>query len=153
MKIVLALATLALSAVAHASPAVGDTAAFDGTLTQGSQSTGVHVTVALTQFDPAKNAYLEVQTVTAASGRSKTDQAWVATTDLLDDAIIGQVLADCAGQGGTSESLTVPAGTFNTCRIEQQDGTVVNVGAVPFGIIKQANAQLSISLSSFTAGH
>ena len=50
------------------------------------------------------------------------------------------VLANCVDQGGTLETITVPAGTFDTCKFILDDAKskgAIWVGAVPFGWVKQ----------------
>lgn len=155
MKLMLtALALTAFSTLAQAMPAVGDVAAFDGTtVTSQGQPIAFHTELTLSQFDASQNAYLQTSTTTAPGIQPIVQQKWVAATDLIDDATVQAILAQCSSQGGVSEVIAVPAGTFNTCRIvDSSDGSVYNVGAVPFGIVKAVQGQTNMSLVSFQAG-
>lgn len=155
MKLVLStLAALVLSTVAQAMPAVGDTAAFDGTtVTQQGQPIAFHTVITLTQFDASQNAYMQQSTTTANGIQPVVQQKWVGAQDLISDATVQQILGNCPAAGGTLETVAVPAGTFNTCRIVDNDGSIYNVGAVPFGIVKAQQGQTNMALVSFQAGH
>ena len=150
-----ALALTAFSTLAAAMPAVGDTAAFDGTaVTSQGQSIAFHTVLTLTQFDASQNAYLQTSTTTAPGMQSVSKQAWVLASDLLSDETVQGILAQCSSQGGVSETVAVPAGTYNTCRItDSSDGSIYNIGAVPFGIVKAQQGQTTMSLVGFQAGH
>jgi hypothetical protein len=159
----LMIATLALSftalttfsTLAQAMPAVGDTASFDGTtVTSQGQAIAFHTVIALAQFDASQNAYLQVSTTTAPGIQPSVQQKWVAAADMINDATVQAILSQCASQGGISETVVVPAGTFPTCRItDSSDGSIYNVGAVSFGIVKAQQGQTNMSLVSFQAGH
>ena len=148
------LALTALSTLAQAMPTVGDTAQFDGTtVTSQGRTVAFHTVIALAQFDAAQNAYLQTSTTTAAGIQPIVRQKWVVATDLLDDATVNAILAQCPSQGGVSETVAVPAGTFATCRLtDSSDGSIYNIGAVPFGIVKTSQGQTNMSLVSFQAG-
>ncbi len=155
MKLMIAaLALTAFSTLAQAMPAVGDFAAFDGTtVTSQGQQIAFHTEIALTQFDASQNAYLQQSVTTAPGIQPIQEQKWVNANELLSDATVQQILASCAQQGGVSETVTVPAGTFNTCKItDSSDGSMYNVSQVPFGIVKATSTQTNMSLVSFRTG-
>ena len=149
-----ALVVLTVSTLAQAMPAVGDTSTFQGTtLYQGNQA-AFQTVMTLTQFDASKNSYIKTTTTTANGMQPQVEQKTVAASELITDATINYVLANCASQNGVLEAVTVPAGNFNTCRISQK-GATYNVGAVPFGIVKGTDpaSQTVLQLSSFQLGH
>jgi hypothetical protein len=62
------------------------------------------------------------------------------------------ILADCAGNGGAPEDLTVAAGTFKTCHITQEDKAQNYkgdfwIGDVPFMTVKSVESQGAESFS------
>jgi hypothetical protein len=157
MKMILsALAILGFSTLALAMPAVGDTATFTGSVVSQGQTIPFQNVIALTQFNAANHQYMQSSVVTSSDGKVLDQQSsWVNETDLLTDATVTSLLANCAAQNGVLETVTVPAGTFNTCKITDQEGAMYNVSNVPFGIVKavQPKSQLNMSLVSFQHGH
>ncbi len=152
---VLAASFVAVSTVAQAMPSVGDSATFSGVATQQGQKIPFQTVIALTQFDASQNAFVSTTTTTFAGSQPRVEQKSIPAKDLLTDAMVANLVSNCPANGGISETLTVPAGNFNTCRITDQNGNVFNVGAVSFGIVKtvQDNSQLTLELMSFQAGH
>ena len=77
---------------------------------------------------------------------------------VLDDTTIDAIVANCTSAGGTAQSISVPAGTYNACAMnfDNQDskGTVW-ITQVPFGVarvdttIKENGVQVSALLRSF----
>lgn len=156
MKLFLTLAVTALSLAAQAMPAVGDTANFSGQTATGSgQLVQFTMSMQLTAFDAASQTWTEQVTTTVPGRPAQVQTKQVATSDLISDATVTQLIANCAGEGGVAETVTVPAGTYPTCRITDNQGAAYNVGQVPFGIVQaaQPSSQLSMQLQSFAAGH
>lgn len=139
MKSSLVLLTLTLTAmIAEATPAIGDKATFAVDLTKGSQALQGKVTFELTAYDQATETWTQVST-TEVSGQTQVQQDKVASKDLLTDASIDAMLADCAKANGKAETVTVPAGTFPACAvpITTSDSTgTAWVSKVPFGYSK-----------------
>lgn len=135
----LVILTLTLAGlVAEATPVIGDKAAFAVTLTSGAQKVNGRVTFELTAYDKATETWTQVST-TEVSGQTQTQQDKIATADLLTDATIDSVLANCAAQNGKEETLTTPAGEFKACAvpINNNEGTgTVWISKVPFGYSK-----------------
>jgi len=135
----LVILTLTLAAVfAEATPALGDKAVFNVKLSKGAQSMTGKVTFELTNYDKAAGTWTQTST-TDFNGQKQTQTETVQTSDLLDDATIDSVLANCAARNGTSETVTTPAGDLPSCAIpisnSQGKGTVW-VSKVPFGMSK-----------------
>jgi hypothetical protein len=156
IRIITALALALVSASAYATPKLGDYAAFDLTATQNGQSAQGTLEQEIVQANG--DQFLERQTVTFSGQAPEVSDAWKAVSDFLDDNTINAILANCASAGGTAQSITVPAGTYNTCAMnfdsEDSKGTVW-ITAVPFGVarvdtlIKENGVQVSALLRSF----
>jgi hypothetical protein len=62
-------------------------------------------------------------------------------------------LCESPAVNGKLESVTVVAGTFETCAIaDAATGSVTNVGVVPFGVVKMSRPELILELTEFKAG-
>lgn len=138
MKTLLAAMILSTSSIVLAMPSVNDSAQFDVQVQSGGKTTDADMEVTLTDFNSTSNQYKQV-TKWTSQGQSQTQEEWVDAKNLATDAQVHQLLADCAGAGGTAEMVTVPAGTFETCRmrVEKDNAvTVVWMGGVSFGVVK-----------------
>lgn len=141
-KSFLIILTVTLAVVfAEATPALGDRSIFAVTLSKGSQSLNGKVTYELTAHDKSTGSWTQTIT-TDFSGQKQTQTETVKSSDLLDDATIDYVLANCAARGGMPENISVPAGSFNTCSIpvKNKDGSGTYwIAKVPFGFAKWTN--------------
>jgi len=156
--IFMSLVSVLFAATAFAMPAVGDLALYNVTVSQGGQTISGTVETTIT----ATNAGMfTMQTTMNFNGQSQVKSEQRSAQDLLSDSTIQQIIAQCAQVGGKIESVTVPAGTFNTCAVPSQEhGTTGTmwVAQVPFGLVKidQTNAQGQKTygeLQSFKMGH
>lgn len=152
MKYLVLACTLLSCAVATAMPKIGDYSSMNVTLNSAAVGT---VENELISFDAATNQFTERTTQTIAGNRSVSN----VTTSGVTDALIAQILATCSSQGGTLQTITEPAGTFNTCAAPvNSNGTVGTmwVGAVPFGIVKidvtNSGSHIIEDLASFKLG-
>jgi hypothetical protein len=140
MKIsMIALAALVMSSSAFAMPSVGDDAVFALTATVNGQTytgTGEEKLVA---FDAASNNWTEQNTF-VISGQTQTQNQTVQTNQLLTHTTVAAVMSNCAAYGGTPQSITVPAGTYNTCSLpvnsNGQTGTVWVASGIAFGMVQ-----------------
>jgi hypothetical protein len=134
----LAIFGLMFALQANATPSVGDKAVFAVNMKMGNQSMDGHVTFELTGYDKATDVWQQ-QTTMDFNGQTQVQKSTPAGKDLLTDAIIADVLSNCAAKGGTVDSVTAPAGTFQACAVpitnDQGTGTVW-VSQVPFGYSK-----------------
>ena len=147
MKFLLAaVPVLLLSSVVFAIPAVGDYAKYSLNMTVNGQVLAGTLEETLTAYDPASDSFTEQIVVTDQNGNAQTQLSTTQRSQLLNDAVLGQLPAVCAQAGGSLGSTTVPAGTFNTCNVPASNGSTGNVwiGDVPFGIV-QANVADSSS--------
>ena len=150
IRSVFVLAAALVSVSAYAMPTVGDYAAYDVVLPNPNK-TVISFQQELVAFDATRNEFILRRTQKFPGQAEKVETVPVSTADLLDDATVDSILAYCAGAGGTLQTITVPAGTFNTCPIPQnRDGSkVVYVAKVPFGFARMTDGGFDILLRSF----
>ena len=134
-------------------PTVGDSAFFQGTY----DGMAAQERMTLMEFNEQNNQYRKETIVAVGSYAPQTKEEWVSASDLPTDAQMEQLIGNCAQNSGVSETLTVPAGTIQTCRISLQRGGTANLGPVPFGIVKMDTNEdgkaLTLSLSTFARGN
>jgi hypothetical protein len=134
--IVLAL-TLA-GVAAEATPKVGDKAVYGVTLSNGSQTANGHMTMEITAYDAGTDSWTIVNT-TELNGNTQSQTAHQKSADMVNDALIDSMLANCEANGGKNDSVVSPAGTFPSCALPNNDGSssgTVWVSKVPFGFSK-----------------
>lgn len=51
--------------------------------------------------------------------------------------------------GGKLEEIQVPAGRFETCKVESEDGQITYLGGVPFGFVKSISKEGVLELVEF----
>jgi hypothetical protein len=113
-----------------------------------------------TAHDTASDSWDE-QITTSIAGQTSSQDQTLASTSLLTDLQAQEIVANCSSVNGTLATITVPAGTFNTCAAPQNNngetGTVW-VADVTFGIVQESltNAstgqQITIQLQSQASG-
>ena len=138
MKIAIALSTLAFASIASAYPSVKDKANFNGVYAGGA---GGHInyiqSMEVTAYNDSTKEYTLHAIVTVANKEPNTQDQQVTADKMPSSEMIKDILAKCAEYGGTPETLTVAAGTFQTCSSVQERGGKVYLADVPFGIVKQ----------------
>lgn len=137
----LLVSALLMSASAFAMPKAGDSATYDIVVTSGDKTGHGTETDELVQFDSAQNRFLQRTTQQFDGSAPNTSEGWTALDELMDDATADHILAECAGMGGVSQTLQVPAGSFATCALpvndeEQKTTGTVWVAKVPFGYVR-----------------
>lgn len=155
MKIMITILTTVLAAaIAQASPNVGDTSEFaytdvsNGTRLEGSYSRAISAMDATT--------LTVVEDVTFAGRPQGHSEVVMKSTDILTPAQIQVWLDYCAQNGGVKETLSVPAGLFETCHTQIENGSIW-LGQVPLGIVKQEGTRVdgsvySMELRTFSFG-
>lgn len=156
MKTILMIASLLTTAVVSAMPAVGDLALYNIT----SIDAGVTYNYTLEQKLTAQNVltgdFNVSQTVTYNGVTQATEYA-VPADQLATTQMIDLYLNNCALAGGTLETVTVPAGTFNTCAVKDENNNTTWIAQVPFGFVKMSGvtedgAQQVVELQSYVNG-
>jgi hypothetical protein len=127
--------------LSHASlePKTGDTVKFFGTAYSEDGSSILIKEIRIIDYDPHRYEFL-VRTTTAIDGTPSRRDEWVPGGDILTSESAGLIVESCREQGGQIEILSVPAGEYNSCRIDSESqGTMIATwyAAVPFGVIKQ----------------
>ncbi len=156
-KLFSAALVLLFSSAAFAYPAIGDQAVMKGVLTQNGVNADITLDRSIVSFDAINNSYSVVQTVNI-DGQAQTTTSVEKGDDLISQEQVGQILSFCAMFGGLSETLTVPAGTFATCKLQTKDENdqpdgFAWVGDVAFGIVRVVSTKLGdeyfLDLESF----
>lgn len=136
MKIISILfISLCVSLSALATPAVGDQAVYSGTVTTKNKTMAYELEQSILSQDTTTGKF-KMQTKASYNGKSLKKAYPVDQQNLLSDSAINQQMTDCTKNLGTLETITVPAGTFNTCKMKGQGGHVWIASGIPFGIVK-----------------
>lgn len=151
-----ALVTLATSA-ALAFPSVKDHTEYNVNYASAAGGAIDYVLkLEITGYDSAAQQYT-VKSTQLLNGQEKAQDQKYAADQFPTNAQVNDLLAQCAQQGGTPEKITVPAGSFDTCALPQQNNGKVWIAAVPFGFAKlisidQEGNTTTAELSTFTNG-
>jgi hypothetical protein len=111
------------------------------------------MTLKLTAFNETANTFTQ-ETTTTILGQAQIESEEVSVEDLASDEAIEMVMALCETDmiKGKLVSVTVAAGTFDTCEVvDANTSAIQNIGSVPFGIVKYTSSQVNLELSAFTA--
>lgn len=118
-------------------PAVGDMAKFEWPI---KDRPTYYLELEILAIDAGKDQItLRQTTTTSFGGPPQVGESKVSISALPSKAQLMEVLRDCRGAGGVPEVITVPAGTFDTCKIAQVDGGLTNTSwltTVPFASAK-----------------
>lgn len=126
------LATFILTSAAHAFPAVGDIATFRGTW--GEEP--IEQTMTYTAFDASSRQFTKLTTTTVGTNPTVSLETIVEFNDSASEEALQSIVTNCDQVNGTNESLAVPAGTFDTCKVATNGGGFVFLGVVPFGVVR-----------------
>jgi len=151
-KSVLLILAALVSSPAFAFPAVGDKVTYS--LDDGAVSGSI--TLELSAYDAATGNFSKLTVITVGSTVSTTSTT-LNRADLLSSDQVNSILTNCDLIGGQLEQVTVAAGTFQTCKVEQDDGGYMNLGAVAFGVVRgetveEDGTRTLIELTSFVNG-
>lgn len=148
------LATTVLATLAQATPLVGDYSNFKATVSTEGKTMAGTLEVALV----AKTATGFKMTATTKFDNQPSEhrEEDVNADDLINDEMISYLLANCAAQNGQLQNVTVPAGTFNSCAITNENSTIW-IAQAPFGFAKRTeltpeNYTVTLELQSFVNG-
>jgi hypothetical protein len=162
MRLVTALLIVLFSATTFAMPSVNDEATYDMTISMLGQNMKGTSNVKLVAYDAATKQFTQVTTITMEGQAPQTQNVQIQADKLPSDESVNDVVSTCQTKGGTVEKVTVPAGTFNTCKMAAQDpqfgaGTS-NIGNVPFGMVQSTfgaagMADINMKLNAFKLGN
>lgn len=134
--IVMSLVSVLFTTAAMAMPAVGDNAVYSVQISQGGQSVSGTLESTITA---ASAGTFTVESKINLGGQSQVQNETRQAQEMVSDALIADIMTNCASYGGKIESVTVPAGNFNSCALPSnpQDGTGFTwIAPVAFGVVK-----------------
>jgi hypothetical protein len=145
MKSLLLASLFVVSSTAMAMPNIGDKVVLTGT----ANGTPASLESELVAANSTKTIYTR-QNKTTINGETQTENEEVKAEDLVTDESINTVMTLCETEmiNGKLESITVAAGTFDTCKIGS-DGAELNIGRVPFGVVRIASPEVTLELQSY----
>jgi hypothetical protein len=157
LSLSVSLFALVAASAAFAMPKVGDSATLDGTLVGQGVNAKVTTNQKITAFNANTGVYTVLQTQTIA-GQSQSKEVQVASGDMMSEETAAMVVQACESQAiGKKETVNVGAGAFDTCRVAGNDGAVIWIAPVPFGVVKLQTAisvgTINLGMSSFVRGN
>ncbi len=90
----------------------------------------------------------QVWLVQVTDGTQLATEKW-SVSDMPSNKEVLSVLKNCVQSSGSKEQITVPAGTFETCKFTNDVGGFTWIGDVPFSMVKVVTANLTMELLSF----
>lgn len=157
MKAIIFVAVTTIASLAAAHPAVNDMAAFKGTYHSAAGGfIEFENKLELVGYDAQKQVY-QLRVTTTFQGRNEIQNVEAGADQFISTAMAKDAVANCATYNGKSETLTVPAGTFNTCAIGTDNGGTIWITDVPFGFAKDISIdaegnKAESELTAFAAG-
>jgi hypothetical protein len=149
-----------VAVAAFAWPNVGDTTTYDLNIQSGAQSTAGVLQLQTLAIDTAKDQ-MTIQQIVNVGGQNNTQSQVVKFSDFQNFAQnVASVLANCTQYGGTIDPVTTPAGTFNACKVADDDSGqkgFIWYADVIYGWAKQVNTQsngqvVTVTLKALTHG-
>lgn len=142
-KVVLTIAACLVATGAFAFPATGDRNVYVGTYTgaEGGELPFTQI-LELGSYSPKSRQFKMTNTFLIGENdkQQKQEQAVdVAIDTLQDEARTRAILENCDAAGGEAVKITVPAGTYDSCKVptDKGEGAAVWVAPVPFGFVKE----------------
>ena len=130
-----AIFTIALcSSLAIAKPSIGDMATFNVIVKNQGETNVVTLGQTITSFNESTRQWAVSETVNANS-----TEVMRAEDELLGRDEIQGILENCVAYEGALESIQVPAGTFNACKLNigaEGQPSYAWIGEVGLGVIK-----------------
>jgi hypothetical protein len=154
--VLVSLFALVSATAAFAAPKVGDSAVMDGALVGNGVNMKVTTAQKVTAYNANTGVYTVVQTQTVA-GQTQSKEVTVAASDMMSEETAALIVASCESQSiGKKEHVTVGAGQFDTCRVNSENGSILWIAPVPFGVVKLQTAisagTISLGATAFTRG-
>lgn len=159
-KLFVAATVVFASSFAMAYPVIGDKVEYQGTIKKDpNPEKAINIKMEIKSFDAQKQEWI-IQQDTTVDGRTYSETEDIDANDMFTPERVQYVLTNCAARGGVLESVTVPAGTFDSCKLTKansEESKEVWIAAVPFGIVKMIDhdiedgEHLAVELQSFTA--
>ena len=87
----------------------------------------------------------QVWLVQVTDGLQVNTEKWT-VSDMPSKKEVLSVLKNCIQYSGLKEQITVPAGTFDTCKFANELGGFTWIGDVPFSMVKVVTSDLTLEL-------
>lgn len=155
MKTLLVILSALITFSAYSAPRVGDMISMTGTFTpvSGPQQSLESQQIILA-YDSGSDRFTIQQTVTVNGVPTVTSDS-IPSANIFAEERGAQVVAQCLQLGGLLETLSLPAGIFPTCRM-QNGSAALWIAQVPFGAVKihseDATGVTEMTLNSFGRG-
>ena len=120
-------------ALSMASVHVGESATFNLTISNAPGTTYT-MKMEVTAVDEASGKFTQTQTI--YQGTTQLQQS-TSVGDIADMEQYAAIVENCSSVGGVNETVTVPAGNFQTCHVtstNQNGKSDIQIANVPFGI-------------------
>lgn len=154
-KMIVVLAVL-VSTVSFASPSVGDSATYEGTMYIFDQPVNFKKLIHLTEYNQNTDSFKQVETTLSISEdgveQVEVDESWIASSELGSDAEMEEMLKNCSSVGGSNSNIVIRAGTFKACVFRNESQSIA-LGRVPFNVLSIQGPELTYELTSFNRGN
>lgn len=148
-RLLVSVLALVSAASAIAGPKVGDYATMSGALVSDDLNAKVSTTQEITAYNSNTGVYTVRQTQTIGPD-SQSKEVQVVADDLMTEENGAAIATYCESQAiGKKDRITVTAGTYDTCRVTNSNGSILWIAGVPFGVVK---LQTKISGGTITLG-
>ncbi len=134
MKTILMIATMITAATVWAMPNVGDSALYNVKLTEGTTTNDYTFEQTITSQET--NGNFNITQTVAFNGIVDSTITQISPDQMASTDMIDLYLANCALAEGKLETITVPAGTFNTCAVKDELNATTWIAHVPFGMVR-----------------
>lgn len=155
MKITIAaLFSFLFASSAWAWPKLGDDALFDVAMSGGPMPMNGTMEYSITSIDANANV-VNMKVSVSIMGQSQSENETVKLTDMqnLHDNM-PKMVAECAKNGGTPDTVTSPVGTFQACKVSGVDGNQNKIDTwyadSAFGFVKQVITNPKGSINTLT---
>lgn len=108
----------------------------------------------IVDYDAASNSYQVNEHTRFANQPSSVKQTWMERDELMSEQEVQDLVTNCKKLGGTSEKVSTKVGKFETCKVlDESSQSLINVGKVPFGIVKISNNGVDLLLEDYKFGN
>lgn len=150
-SVALFFSVILISLTSFASPWIGDSATYAGIANYQGQQISYEVSQTIIAVNSPSDQFL-VRRVTSSGGQTQSEDEWTSGDEIIS-AQTGKMLVENCAEIGAPEQINVTAGIFSSCRVTTNDGSIIHIGAVPFGVIKGQSAEGTFQLKSYTIGY
>lgn len=144
---------LLFSLNAFAMPTIGDYAKLSAMIGEEGSQEELSMEYEIVDFDHDDNRYLVNETTRFANQPASVKQNWMERDQLMSEQEVQDLLTNCKALGGTPEKVATILGKFETCKTKDQSTlSDINIGRVPFGIVKINNNGVEMIITAMKFG-